>query len=105
MNKDEFYNGDDSCFIKVQYMEAANSFRLIIRNEYLIRSEGMTNENAIMIGNIARGLLELCYSNPKRVHDIGESAIYKDMVYSSANDLNDAQKKIWLGNVENDTIN
>lgn len=104
MDKQEFYEGKDSCFIRIQYIEATNSFRLLIRNELMLSTES-ENEGAILVGNIARGLLELCYADPRRTHGIGESATYRDMIAESAEDLDDYQKRIWFGPMESDSIN
>lgn len=104
MNKEEFYEKTDSCYLRIQYIGDTDTFRIIMRNEALLSKE-VEEPKGQMVGSIARGMLELAYSDPSYVHSLGKRCIIQDIMQASIEDLTDEQKEAWLSEPESKSIN
>ena len=103
MNKEDFYDQKDSCYLRVRVVPENNTFEITLRNEYLLSKD---DELAInnLAGNIARGMLELAYSNPQMVYNIGKDCGLRDVYNSVADELTEEQRSIWLQSSPSDLI-
>ncbi len=104
INSEEFYNQKDSAYLRVQYLNEKEGFRIIMRNEALLSKEVET-EHGVMIGNIARGMLELAYSDPAYVHSLGKHCLSQDIMRASSDNLSEEHKKVWLSEPPSESIN
>ena len=102
--KEEFYDQSDSCYLQIQHIEPTG-FRIILRNEALI-SKDYDVKGAEFVGAIARGLLELAYSNGEEIWRLGMRSVFQEMLEASNEGLTEEQSAVWQDiEATNGTIN
>src|SRR5258708_201669 len=95
MEKINFYDKADSCYLRIQYLTEQDSFRIVMRNEALLSKE-VESTKGIMVGALVRGILELAYQNPAYIHDLGKEMGDRDLMIAASENLTEDQREAWI---------